>query len=83
MVTDRGPNDAPAEAGGPEKDDRSLRQPASGFGAPSRQPAIVLVPQDVADVLREHEAVQVRERLAALGENQRRWLTEALAEIAS
>jgi hypothetical protein len=39
--------------------------------------------QDVADVLREHEAVQVGERLAALGENQRRWLTEALAEIAS
>jgi hypothetical protein len=39
--------------------------------------------QDVAGVLREHEAVQVRERLAALGENQRRWLTEALAEIKS
>jgi hypothetical protein len=39
--------------------------------------------QDVAEVLREHEAVQVRERIAGLGEDQRRWLTEALAEIKS
>jgi hypothetical protein len=37
--------------------------------------------QQVADVLREHEAVQVRQRLAGLGDDQRRWLAEALAEI--
>jgi hypothetical protein len=37
--------------------------------------------QQVADVLREHEAVRVRERLAGLGDDQRQWLAEALAEV--
>jgi hypothetical protein len=38
--------------------------------------------QEVAAVLREREAVDVRQRLAALGEDQRRWLSEALTGIA-
>jgi hypothetical protein len=37
--------------------------------------------QQVADVLREHEAVEVHQRLAGLDDGQRRWLAEALAEI--
>jgi hypothetical protein len=38
--------------------------------------------QQVADVLSEREAVHLRQRLAALGEKQRRWLSEALSGIA-
>jgi hypothetical protein len=39
--------------------------------------------QEVAAVLREREAVDVRQHLAALGEDQRRWLSEALSGISS
>jgi hypothetical protein len=38
--------------------------------------------QEVAAVLREREGEHVRQRLAALGADQRRWLSEALSAIA-
>jgi hypothetical protein len=38
--------------------------------------------QEVAAVLSEREDMHMRQRLAALGESQRRWLSEALSGLA-